>query len=241
MEKQGSPLPLDARSADGSSGQRILVVEDDPLLATVIAETLRDLGYAVDILADGNAVAEHVRRQPPLAVLLDLGLPGRDGFSVCRELRTFSTVPLIMVTARSDSSDRMHGLDIGADDYLCKPFEPGELAARLRALLRRTRQWQSTSEHAPLHIDAATMQVSVHGVPVVLTPIEFRLLHTLAAHPGRVYSRAQLLDTIYNADHVVNDRTVDSHIKNLRRKLVEAGLEDPLGAVYGVGYRFVGP
>lgn len=231
---------MESSSANGSCAQRILVVEDDPVLATVIAECLRDLGYAVDILADGNRVAEQVRRQPPLAVLLDLGLPGRDGFSICRELRTFSTVPLIMVTARSDSVDRMHGLDIGADDYLCKPFEPGELAARLRALLRRTQQWQPRTDDAPLQIDAASMQASVHGVPVVLTPIEFRLLQTLAAHPGRVYSRAQLLDTIYNADHVVNDRTVDSHIKNLRRKLVDAGLEDPLGAVYGVGYRFVG-
>lgn len=239
MEKQGSRLPLESSSANACTAQRILVVEDDPVLATVIEQSLLDLGYAVDILADGNAVAEHVRRQPPLAVLLDLGLPGRDGFSICRELRTFSTVPLIMVTARSDSVDRMHGLDIGADDYLCKPFEPGELAARLRALLRRTRQWQGkAADGAPLKIDAASMLASVHGIPVPLTPIEFRLLQTLAAHPGRVYSRAQLLDTIYNADHVVNDRTVDSHIKNLRRKLVEAGLEDPLGAVYGVGYRF---
>ena len=226
-------------TAQADAAARILVVEDDPILATVIAEVLRDLGFGVDLLADGNAVAEFVRRQPPRAILLDLGLPGRDGFAICRELRSFSTVPLIMVTARSDSVDRMHGLDIGADDYICKPFEPGELAARLRALLRRTRQWQGEPVAAPpLHIDAAAMQVSVHGVPVVLTPIEFRLLQTLAQHPGRVYSRAQLLDAIYDAAHVVNDRTVDSHIKNLRRKLVEAGLEDPLGAVYGVGYRF---
>ena len=232
-------MDASSKARNGDTAQRILVVEDDPILATVIAECLRDLGYAVDVLADGDQVAEHVRRQPPLAVLLDLGLPGRDGFSICRELRSFSTVPLIMVTARSESVDRMHGLDIGADDYLCKPFEPGELAARLRALLRRTRQWQVQPAAPPLQIDAAALQASVHGVPVTLTPIEFRLLQTLAQHPGRVYSRAQLLDIIYAADHVINDRTVDSHIKNLRRKLVEAGLEDPLGAVYGVGYRFL--
>lgn len=238
MDASDGPVRQTAQA--GAAG-RILVVEDDPILATVIANVLHDLGYGVDLLADGNAVAEFVRRQSPRAVLLDLGLPGRDGFAICRELRSFSTVPLIMVTARSDSVDRMHGLDIGADDYICKPFEPGELAARLRALLRRTGQWQGESIAAPpLQIDAAAMQVSVHGVPVVLTPIEFRLLQTLAQHPGRVYSRAQLLDAIYDAAHVVNDRTVDSHIKNLRRKLMEAGLEDPLGAVYGVGYRFVG-
>ena len=224
----------------GIPNARVLVVEDDPILATLMADALQDEGYAVDILHDGAAVAAYVRRQPPQAVLLDLGLPGRDGISVCRELREFSTVPLIMVTARAESADRMHGLDIGADDYLCKPFEPGELIARLRALLRRTRQWQGAAEPSPpLRIDAQAMQASVHGVPVALTPIEFRLLHTLSQHPGRVYTRAQLLDCIYQADHVVNDRTVDSHIKNLRRKLVEAGLADPLGAVYGIGYRFL--
>jgi two-component system response regulator BaeR len=231
-------LEASSKATSGDAAQRILVVEDDPILATVIEQTLAELGYAVDILADGNLVADRVRRQPPLAVLLDLGLPGRDGFSICRELRSFSRVPLIMVTARTDSVDRMHGLDIGADDYLCKPFEPGELAARLRALLRRSQQWRALPP-SPLRIDGAAMQASVHGIEVALTPIEFRLLQTLAQHPGRVYSRAQLLDCIYNADHVVNDRTVDSHIKNLRRKLVEAGLEDPLGAVYGVGYRFL--
>jgi two-component system response regulator BaeR len=239
---KGAGAALDAsRKATGNeAAPRVLVVEDDPILATLIAQALSDSGFAVDILPDGDRVAAQVRRQPPLAVLLDLGLPGRDGFAVCRELRTFSTVPLIMVTARTDSLDRMRGLDIGADDYLCKPFEPGELVARLRALLRRAQQWQGTAATQPLHIDSASMQVSVHDVPLPLTPIEFRLLQTLAQHPGRVYSRAQLLDTIYNADHVVNDRTVDSHIKNLRRKLVVAGLEDPLGAVYGVGYRFLG-
>lgn len=223
--------------------ERVLVVEDDPILAAVIADTLQDHGYAVEVVADGSTVAARVRAQPPAAVLLDLGLPGRDGFSVCRELRAFSTVPLIMVTARAGQLDRMHGLDIGADDYICKPFEPGELAARLRALLRRARQWTSAglAEPAPLQIDAEAMIARGHGQALPLTPIEFRLLHKLASQPGRVYTRAQLLDAIYDADHVVNDRTVDSHVKNLRRKLTDAGLPDPLGAVYGVGYRFQWP
>lgn len=219
---------------------RVLVVEDDPILASVIAETLRDGGFRVDLLHDGEAVADYVRRQSPQAVLLDLGLPGRDGMAVCRELREFSTVPLIMVTARADSADRMQGLDTGADDYLCKPFEPGELIARLRALLRRARQWQGAAEPPPpLRIDAAAMQASVHGLPLALTPIEFRLLHTLSQHPGRVYTRAQLLDCIYQADHVVNDRTVDSHIKNLRRKFEEVREgSDPIRSIYGVGYKW---
>ena len=231
---------MSALASSVAQPPRVLVVEDDPILASVIADALRDGGFRVDLLHDGDAVADHVRRHAPHAVLLDLGLPGRDGMAVCRELREFSTVPLIMVTARAGSADRMQGLDTGADDYLCKPFEPGELIARLRALLRRARQWQGAAEPSPpLRIDAAAMQASVHGLPLALTPIEFRLLHTLSQHPGRVYTRAQLLDCIYQADHVVNDRTVDSHIKNLRRKLVEAGLADPLAAVYGIGYRFI--
>lgn len=220
---------------------RVLIVEDDPILATVMTDALREHGYAVDVLSDGDAVAAYVRERPPAAILLDLGLPGRDGFAVCRELRSFTTVPLIMVTARAGQVDRMYGLDIGADDYLCKPFEPGELAARLRALLRRARHWSAGPAPEPLQIDTEGMLARAHGQPLPLTPIEFRLLARLATHPGRVYSRAQLLDAIYDAAHVVNDRTVDSHIKNLRRKLVDGGLADPLSAVYGVGYRFQWP
>lgn len=221
---------------------RILVVEDDPILATLIRDILSDQGFVVDLLVDGLQVCAWVRQHAPDAVLLDLGLPGQDGFSICRDVREFSTVPLIMVTARADSVDRLHGLDIGADDYICKPFEPGELTARLRALLRRSGPWRaSAAASLALEVDAVAMQARVYGVALALTPIEFRLLQTLAQHPGRVYSRAQLLDSIYASGHVVNDRTVDSHIKNLRRKIIEAGADDPLGAVYGIGYKFQWP
>ena len=225
-------------SAPQNGVRRVLVVDDDPILATLIRETLLDFGFIVDVLNDGRQVASWVRAHAPDAVLLDLGLPGQDGFSICRELRAFTTVPLIMVTARGESVDRLQGLEMGADDYVCKPFEPRELAARLRALLRRADSWRSRGVTSALELDAAALQARVFGVDLNLTPIEFRLLHTLAQHPGRVYSRAQLLDAIYAADHVINDRTVDSHIKNLRRKIVDAGGSDPLTAVYGIGYRY---
>lgn len=222
---------------------RVLLVEDDPILATLVRETLSDHGFHVDVLEDGHGVADWVRKHHPDAVLLDLVLPGQDGFSICRELRSFSTVPLIMVTSRAEADDRLQGLDIGADDYVCKPFLPGELAARLRALLRRSGNWRAApTPPAPvLSIDVAAMQASIRGVTLALTPVEFRLLQTLAQHEGRVYSRAQLLDAIYASSHVINDRTVDSHIKNLRRKIVDAGGDDPLLPVYGVGYKFQWP
>ena len=146
-------------------------------------------------------------------------------------------------TSRAEADDRLQGLDIGADDYVCKPFLAGELAARLRALLRRSGNWRAApTPPAPvLSIDVAAMQASIRGVTLALTPVEFRLLQTLAQHEGRVYSRAQLLDAIYASSHVINDRTVDSHIKNLRRKIVDAGGDDPLLPVYGVGYKFQWP
>lgn len=222
----------------GDADWRVLVVEDEPILATLIEETLSDLGFAVHILDNGRDVAGFVRAYAPDAVLLDLNLPGRDGFSICRELREFSTVPLIMVTARAEAEDRLQGLDLGADDYICKPFSPDELAARLRALLRRARHWQQGVGSPGLVVDGAALQARFNGVALALTPIEFRLLQTLSEQSGRVYSRAQLLDLVYSNEHEVSERAVDSHIKNLRRKIVDASGVDPLQAVYGIGYKF---
>ena len=220
----------------------VLVVEDEPSLAQLLRETLGEAGFRVAVLDDGSDVVAWVRAHDPDAVLLDLGLPGKDGFAVCHEIRAFSTVPLIMVTGRIEEMDRLRGLEIGADDYICKPFIPKEVTARVRALLRRTIEWREAQPGSPLSLDEEGMAARWNGVRLDLTPVEFRLLRALGQRPGRVFSRAQLLDAIYSDDHVVNDRTVDSHIKNLRRKIAEACPgADPLASIYGVGYKFVLP
>lgn len=216
---------------------RILVVEDEPKLASLLADYLHAAGYATEILADGREVVPTVKTNPPALILLDLMLPGRDGLEVCRELRAFSDVPIIMVTARVEEIDRLLGLELGADDYVCKPFSPREVVARIKAILRRVERSDSAITGG-LIIDDASYRAMLDGQPLELTPVEFRLLKTLAAAPGRVYTRDQLLDRLYDDHRVVTDRTVDSHVKNLRRKLeqVRPG-QDVIRSIYGVGYR----
>jgi two-component system response regulator BaeR len=225
----------------GATGRRIVVVEDDATHALLLADTLAEEGFEVDVVGDGSVAAERVRAAAPAAVLLDLTLPGKDGFTVCREIRAFSTVPLIMITGRVEEIDRLLGLEIGADDYICKPFQPREVVARIRALLRRVHDWREGSRDAALAFDDAAFEARWKGVRLDLTAVEFRLLKTLGERPGRVLSRANLLDTIYEDFRVVNDRTVDSHVKNLRRKIAEAEPgANPIESVYGVGYRYLG-
>ena len=217
--------------------EEILVVEDEPKLAAVLSDYLRAAGYAVHVLADGREVVPRVRDHPPALLLLDLMLPGQDGLSVCRELRSFTEVPVIMVTARTEEIDRLPGLELGADDYVCKPYSPREVVARVKAVLRRLKRSREAPE-GRLRIDTETWQAALDGKPLTLTPVEFRLLEALAGRPGRVLSREQLLGRIYDDHRVVSDRTVDSHIKNLRRKLQEAAPdEDLVRSVYGIGYR----
>jgi two-component system response regulator BaeR len=217
---------------------RVLIVEDEPRLATVLRDYLIGAGFEVQWLSDGLEVVATVRRQPPQLILLDLTLPGRDGLDICRELRGFTQVPIVMVTARVEEIDRLLGLELGADDYICKPYSPREVVARVRAILRRT-QRDDVAAGSGLHIDESQHRASYNGEALDLTPVEFRLLKTLAAGPGRVYSRAQLLDQLYADHRVVTDRTVDSHIKNLRRKLQAACPEhEPIRSIYGVGYTF---
>ena len=221
-----------------SESPRLLVVEDEPKLASLLRDYLQASGYRVDTLGNGNEVVAQVRAQSPALILLDLMLPGQDGLSVCRELRSFSEVPIIMVTARVEEIDRLLGLELGADDYICKPFSPREVVARVKAILRRVRAGNAETQATPLQLDEEKMQARVHGKRLALTPVEFRLLRALAARPGRVLSRVQLLDALYLDHRVVNDRTVDSHVKNLRRKLAEANAGiDPVGSVYGLGYK----
>lgn len=213
---------------------RILLVEDEPKLAALVGDYLRAGGYGVDHLADGLAVIPAIRQGQYDLVLLDLMLPGRDGLDICRELRGFSHLPLIMMTARVDEIDRLLGLELGADDYTCKPFSPRELVARVKAVLRRSGEQPG---NLGLELDARAFQARYRGVALELTPVEFRMLAALAVRPGQVLSRDQLMNHIYQDHRVVADRTVDSHVKNLRRKLtaVTPG-HDPIRSVYGVGY-----
>ena len=201
---------------------------------------MRAAGFAPQVFHDGADALAAIRAAAPALVVLDLMLPGLDGLSLCRDVRAFSTVPIVMVTARVEEIDRLLGLELGADDYLCKPFSPRELVARIKAILRR-----SGVPEAPLAIDAAARRANVHGRPLDLTRTEFDLLAALAARPGQVFSRARLLELAGqdSLDHLdVSDRAVDSHIKNLRRKLDAAapGFE-PIRSIYGLGYRFDPP
>lgn len=212
----------------------ILVVEDEPKLAALLCDYLRAAGHRVTWLDDGLAVVPAVRSAAPDLILLDIMLPGRDGLDICRELRTFSEVPIMLITARVEEVDRLLGLDLGADDYICKPFSPREVMARVRAILRRL----PPRTTAGLQLDASAYRASYDGVELDLTPVEFRLLHCLAATPGRVYSRDKLMDHLYHDHRVVTDRTVDSHVKNLRRKLEQVAPEQELiHSIYGVGYK----
>jgi len=216
----------------------ILVVEDEPQLAQLLADYLRRDGYEPHVLADGREVVPWVRAHPPALVLLDLMLPGADGMSVCRRLREFSDVPIVMVTARVEEIDRLLGLELGADDYICKPFSPREVVARVRAILRRARPDPGATATDALTVDEAAYEARLDGHVLSLTPVEFRLLAALAAHPGRVLSRSQLQDHLYQDHRIVTDRTVDTHVKNLRRKLAVVRPEqEVIRSVYGVGYR----
>jgi two-component system response regulator BaeR len=222
---------------------QILIVEDEDRLARLVADYLTAAGYGTQILADGTLVADWVRANQPALVLLDLMLPGRDGLDLCRDLRAFSPVPIIMTTARVEEIDRLLGLELGADDYVCKPYSPRELVARVRAVLRRTQAAapgaKADGEVNRLTLDAATLRVHWRERAIELTAVEFSLLATLHAAPGRIFSRERLMERIYRDHRVVSDRTIDSHVKKLRRKLDELAPEQELiHSVYGVGYRY---
>ena len=216
----------------------ILVVEDEPDIASVLVDYLHHEGFAPQHTDDGERALECILRQPPALVLLDVMLPGRDGLSVLRAVRQHSQVPIIMLTARVEEIDRLLGLDLGADDYICKPFSPREVIARVRTVLRRTMP-PSASTVVPraLILDMNRRRASLHGQALQLTGKEFELLCTLAATPGRVFSRAQLLELVYTEDLDASQRAIDSHIKNLRRKFGAINPEHEwIRSVYGVGF-----
>ncbi|MDB1126331.1 response regulator [Vibrio algarum] len=218
----------------------ILVVEDEPTLANVLCEYIEHSGMRSYQINNGGEVISWVKANQPSLIVLDLMLPVRDGLDIFRELRTFSQVPVIMATAKVDEIDRLLGLELGADDYICKPYSPREVIARIKNVLRRSENSNTDQpQQKDFMIDAPSMKAMLRGKELVLTPAEFKLLHFLYLNEGRIYSREQLMDRIYDDGRVVTDRTIDSHIKNLRKKLQEVDSEcDYIKSIYSVGYKF---
>ena len=219
------------------AGQKVIIIEDEPQIAELLRDYLQGSGFPAEIVGDGLRAVDAIRATQPALVLLDLMLPGKDGLTICREVRGFSKVPIIMVTARVEEIDRLLGLEIGADDYICKPFSPREVVARVKAVLRRAAGGQ-TPGIGLLHLDELRYEARIQDQPVPLTAVEFQLLKLLASEPGRIFSRTHLMDRIYPDHRIVSDRTIDSHIKKLRRKLALAAPElEIIHSVYGVGYK----
>jgi two-component system alkaline phosphatase synthesis response regulator PhoP len=221
--------------------QTVLVVDDEPKIARLARDYLEHAGYVVLTAGDGPSAVQVARTRRPDLVVLDLGLPGLDGLEVLRSIRTTGPMPVVVLTARDTELDKLLGLELGADDYVTKPFSPRELVARVRAVLRRSERAPETGDRiavGDLVLDVPRMRATVGERPVELTPTEFSLLATLARHPGRVFTRSQLLDAAHGEAFEAYERAIDAHVKNIRRKLEpEPARPRYLLTVYGVGYR----
>ena len=225
--------------------QTILVVDDEPKIAQLARDYLEHAGFAVLTAADGSSALHAARTRHPDLVVLDLGLPGLDGLDVIRALRAAGSTPIVVVTARDTELDKLLGLELGADDYVTKPFSPRELVARVRAVLRRSERAAEPGDRievGDLVLDVPRLRATVGGRAVDLTPTEFAILETMARSPGRVFTRAQLLDAVHGIAFESYERAIDAHVKNIRRKLEpEPGRPRYLLTVYGVGYRVADP
>jgi two-component system response regulator BaeR len=227
-----------------SSKQLVLIVEDEPKIAQILVDFLILEGYLTRVINKGDEAEAAIKSESPDCVILDLMLPGKDGLSICKDVRQFSQVPIIMLTARVDEIDRLMGLGFGADDYVCKPFSPREVVARVHAVLRRantTRVFTQSNKLNFKHItlDTERFECTINDASVELTPVEFRLLKTLIGRPGAVFSRENLMHSCYEDARIVSNRTIDSHM-NLRNKV--ALPDDPLPvlqSVYGIGYKLM--
>ena len=222
--------------------KKILIVDDEPKIVQIARDYLERAGFAILVAHDGKSALTTARMEKPDLVVLDLGLPQLDGLDVTRALRKESNVPIIMLTARGEESDKLIGLELGADDYIVKPFSPKELVARVRAVLRRFENASSGGETirvADVSLDVKKMRATIAGKSVDLTPTEFQLLATLAREPGRIFTRAQLLEAARGVAFESYERAIDAHVKNIRRK-IEPNPREPryILSVYGVGYRF---
>ena len=217
--------------------KKILIVEDEPQLAALMSEYLQQAGFTTNIIDNGLQVINVVKELKPELILLDLMLPGKDGMAICKELRNFSNIPIIMVTARVEEIDRLLGLELGADDYICKPFSPREVVARVKTVLRRSDT--NVSFGTDIVLDESTYKALVKDESLELTAVEFQMLKILLSEPGRIFSRNQLMDRIYQDHRIVSDRTIDSHIKKLRKKIAGVSPEvEYIHSVYGVGYKY---
>jgi len=218
--------------------KKILIVEDEPKLAQLLADYLAHDGFESHIIDDGDNVISWVKHYAPDLILMDIMLPKRDGISLCKEIREFSTVPLFLLTARIGETDRLKGLEIGADDYICKPYSAKEVVARIKAIFRRQQNFSpEMATVSGFSLDKVKCHAYCEGVLLDLTLSEFRILSTLLDKRGKVYSRANLLDVLHEDDRDISDRTVDTHIKNLRQKLQKiTGKKDIIQAIYGMGY-----
>ena len=220
---------------------RVLIVEDEKDLANLLEDYLKHNQFETLVISDGATVMDAFHEFQPDLILLDLMLPNKDGLTLCREIRSISTTPIIMVTAKVEEIDRLLGLELGADDYICKPYSPREVIARVKAVLRRTAMPASEPDTAPagLVMDENSLTATLFGNKLTLTAVEFRLLKALSEDPRRIFSRDQLMDHMYNDRRIVNDRTIDSHINKLRKKLAAACPQhEVVHSVYGVGYKF---
>lgn len=219
----------------------VLIVEDERSVADLLNDYLQAADFDTHIINNGDEVISWVRQYDPKLILLDIMLPGKDGVSLCREIRAFSSVPIIMATAKVDEIDRLLGLELGADDYICKPFSPREVVARIKAVLRRT-EGAPTDQGNLITIDNEGYRISIQNQDLKLTKVEFRLFKILYSQPNRIFSRDQLIQRIYDDHRMVSDRTIDSHIKKLRLKISRAQPNlDLIRSVYGIGYSYQTP
>lgn len=219
----------------------VLIIEDEAKIAQILVDYFEREGFTCSTLDHGSTAVAHIKATPPDFIVLDLMLPGKDGISICREVRQFSQVPILMLTAKGDEIDRLLGLQLGADDYVCKPFSPREVVTRAKTIMRRvqgaTPPDKASHSYKDISVYTDRHVCLVQDTPIDLTPVEFRLLCTLVASPERVFSRNQLMVAAYDDGRIVSDRTIDSHVKNLRKKLALHTREAMLHAIYGVGYK----
>ena len=218
----------------------ILIVEDEKKIAELLRDYLKQAGFDTHILTRGDNVIPWIKNNSLDLILLDLMLPGINGIEVCRDIRKFSQIPIIMITAQTEEIDRLLGLELGADDYISKPFSPREVVARVKAVLRRVGQSSAAGNEIKaigMRLNAETHQIWINEQEVSFTPVEFGLLKVFISNPERVFSREELLNKVQGYDFVGYDRTIDTHVKNLRKKLTKHGIDNAIFSVYGVGYR----
>ena len=223
------------------TSRHILIVEDEEKIASLLCDYLKEAGFRTSTQNNGDRVIDQIKKDPSDLILLDIMLPGKNGMELCREIRQFSNIPIMMITARVEEIDRLLGLELGADDYICKPFSPREVVARVKAIFRRLHAKPQTNNLiiGSISLDAETHQVMIDKQVLNLTPNEFGLLKIMMSHPNRVFSRNELINRVQGYDFEGYDRTIDSHIKNLRKKIAQMlPGQEIISTVYGVGYKF---